>query len=117
MKFYEIELEGETIKFRLTSNDCMVIEKKTGMSIMDYVQNLSMTTVIGLLMYMRRSDISNFNEKNSSELYDKLVDSGYTLSTIISDIIMEALAVSGFMSQEELKEIKKKQEENIKEKK
>lgn len=106
MKFFEIELEGETIKFRLTSNDCMVIEKKTGKSIMDYIQQLSITTIIGLLMYMRRSDVPNFSEKDASMLYDRLIDNGYTLASIISDIVMETLAVSGFMSQEELKELK-----------
>ena len=55
MKYYEIELNGETVKFRLTSNDCMVIEKKTGKNIAEYVQEMSMTTIINLLMYMRRS--------------------------------------------------------------
>ena len=30
MKYYEIELENETIKLRLTSSDCIEIEKKTG---------------------------------------------------------------------------------------
>lgn len=107
MKYYELELNGETLKFRLTSNDCMVIEKKSGMSIMDYIQNLSMTTVINLLMYMRRSDISNFSEKDASVLYDRLVDNGYTIKTIINDVIMETLVVSGFMTEEELQEVKK----------
>lgn len=107
MKFYEIELNGETIKFRLTSNDCMVIEKKTGKSIIDFVQEMSMTTIISLLMYMRRSSVPNFSEKNATDLYDTLIDNGYTLADIVNKIIMETLVVSGFMSKEKKEEIVK----------
>lgn len=115
MKYYEIELNGETIKFRLTSNDCMVIEKKTGKNIAEYVQEMSMTTIINLLMYMRRSDVSNFSEKDATDLYDKLIDNGYTLETIVSDIILEGLCVSGFMSKADLAKIKDTKEDIKKE--
>lgn len=106
MKYYELELNGETVKFRLTSNDCMVIEKKTGKNIAEYVQEMSMTTIITLLMYMRRSDVPNFSEKDASDLFDKLVDNGYTLETIVSDVLLEGLCVSGFMSKADLAKIK-----------
>lgn len=106
MKFYELELNGETIKLRLTSNDCMVIEKKSGMAITEYIQNLSITTIVNLLMYMRRSEIPNFNEKQASELFDKLIDNDYTIEKIANDVLMEALAVSGFMTKEQLEEMK-----------
>lgn len=111
MKYFELELNGEIIKFRLTSNDCMAIEKKFNKSIMEYVSNLSITTVITLLMYMRRSDVPNFSEKDASALYDTLIDNDYTITTIISDVIMEALAISGFMSKKELEEMKNKTSE------
>lgn len=114
MKYYEIELNGETIKFRLTSSDSMMIEKKTGVKLLDYVQDYAITTVITLLMYMRRSSVPNFSEKDAMKLYDDLVDAGYTLKEILYDIIFEALAVSGFLSQEELKEIKGKVTDNSK---
>ena len=108
MKYYEFELDGETIKLRLTSSDVIALEKKTGMSIMDYVQDFSLTTVITLLMYMRRSSVPNFSEKDAGELYDKLVDNDYTLADIINKIIMEALVVSGFMSKDALKSMSNK---------
>lgn len=110
MKYYEIELNGETIKFRLTSNDCMVIEKESGKAFTDYMSELSMTTVITLLKYMRRSSQSNFNMEDAGNLYDRLIDAGYTLETIISDIILEALVVSGFMKKDDLAKIKEVQE-------
>lgn len=108
MKYYEIELNGRTVKFRLTSNDCMVIEKSTGKSILEYVQNLSITTIVNLLRYMVRSSVENFSEKDAMALFNELVDAGYTVNTILTDIIMEALAVSGFMTKEELEAMKGK---------
>lgn len=108
MKFYELELNGRTVKFRLTSNDCMVIEKATGKSILEYVQNLSITTIVNLLRYMVRSSIENFSEKDAMALFNELVDAGYTVNTILTDIIMEALAVSGFMTKEDLEAMKSK---------
>ena len=108
MKFYELELNGRTVKFRLTSNDCMVIEKATGKSILEYVQNLSITTIVNLLRYMVRSSVENFSEKDAMALFNELVDAGYTVNTILTDIIMEALAVSGFMTKEELEAMKSK---------
>lgn len=106
MKFYEIELNGRTVKFRLTSNDCMVIEKQTGKSIGEYIENLSMTTIITLLRYMVRSSQHDFSEEDASKLYDELIDNDYTLESIITDIILEALAVSGFMKKDDLAKIR-----------
>ena len=108
MKYYEIELNGRTVKFRLTSNDCMVIEKVSGKSIIEYIQNLSMTTIVTLLRYMVRSSVENFSEKDAMALFNEMIDSGYTVHTIIEEVILEALAVSGFMSQEDLEEMKSK---------
>lgn len=116
MKYYEFELEGETIKLRLTSNDCMEIEKKTGVKLLDYIQDYSMQTIITLLMYMRRSSIPNYSIKEAGELYDKLIDSEQfgSMESIIYDVIFEGLTVSGFLKKEQLEEIKKSKEEKKK---
>ena len=108
MKYYEFELEGETIKLRLTSNDCIEIETKTGTKLLDYIQDYSMQTIITLLMYMRRSSVPNFSIKDAGELYDKLIDSeDYgSMESIIYNVIFEGLVVSGFLKKEELEEIK-----------
>ena len=117
MKFYEIELNGRTIQLRLTSSDSMAIEKKTGIKLLDYVQDYAITTVITLLTYMSRSAIPNFSEKDATKLYDELIDAGYTLKDILYDVIYEALTVSGFLSQEELKELKEAVRDNSKKQK
>ena len=109
MKFYEIELNGRTVKFRLTTGDSMVIEKKTGKSILDFIGEIgSITNITMMLMYMVRSSEPTFSEKDAGALLDELIDAGYTLSTIISDIILEGLQISGFMSAEELQAMKDK---------
>ena len=111
MKYYELELNGRTVKFRLTSNDCMTIEKSSGKAITDFFGELSMTTVITLLRYMVRSSQHDFDIEDASKLYDELIDAGYTLETIISKIILEALAVSGFMSKTDLATVQDVKEE------
>lgn len=118
MKYYEFELEGETIKLRLTSNDCIEIEKKTGVKLLDYIQDYSMQTIVTLLMYMRRSSIPNYSIKDASELYDKLIDSeDYgSMEKIIYDVIFEGLVVSGFLKKEDLEAIKETQAEKKAEK-
>ena len=106
MKYYEIELNGRTVKFRLTSSDCITIENQSKKSISEFLGELSMTTVITILRYMVRSSDHNFDMTDASNLYDELIDAGYTLETIVSDIIMEALVVSGFMKKDDLKDVK-----------
>lgn len=114
MKYYEFELNGRTIKLRLTANDCMVIEKKTGKKLLDYMQDYSITTVIALLMYMVRSSVPNFSEKDAGALYDELIDSEQygSLESILFDVIYEGLVVSGFLKKEDLTAMKEAKEEN-----
>lgn len=108
MKYFEFELNGETIKLRLTSNDCVEIEKKTGQKLLDYMQDYSMQTVLTLLMYMRRSSVPNFSMKDAGDLYDKLIDNEEygSMEKVLYDVIFEGLVVSGFLKKEELEEIK-----------
>ena len=108
MKYYEFELNGRTIKLRLTSNDCMVIENKTGKKLLDYMQDYSITTVVTLLMYMVRSSQPNFSIKEASALYDELIDSEQygSLESILFDVIYEGMVVSGFLKKEDLTAMK-----------
>lgn len=114
MKYYEFELNGRTIKLRLTANDCMVIEKKTGKKLLDYMQDYSITTVIALLMYMIRSSVPNFSEKDAGALYDELIDSEQygTLENILFNVIYEGLVVSGFLKKEDLTAMKEAKAES-----
>lgn len=110
MNYHIITLDGEDIKFRLTSLHSMEIEKKTGVKLLDFIQDYSITTVITLLMYMRRSEVQNFSEKDAAALYDKLIDNEYTLEDIIFKIIYETAVVSGFLKKSDLEEVMENQE-------
>ena len=120
MNCFVITLNGKDIKFRLNSADSVEIEKKSGIKLIDFIQDYSITTVITLLKFMRKSDVPNFSEKDAFALYDELVDAGYTLEDIIFKIIYETCVVSGFLKKSDLEEMIEFKEENqatLKEKK
>lgn len=106
MKYYEIDLNGETIKLRLTSELIMEIEKKNNKSILEIMKDISQTNIIMLLMYMRRFEIPNFSQKEASQLYDKLIDNEYSMQDVIFKVIYEGLVVSGVMTKGELSQLK-----------
>ena len=105
MKYFTLDLDGEEINFRLTSSDSVELEKKTGVKLLDYIQDYSMVTITNLLKYMRKSSVPNFSDKDAYALFDKLVDNDYALEDIVEKIIMETCVVSGFLKKEELEEI------------
>lgn len=106
MKYYEIELNGEIIKLRLTSEAIMEIEKKNNKSILELMKEVTQTNIIMFLMYMRRFDIPNYSQKEASELYDKFVDNDYSMQDVLFKIIYEGLVVSGVMTKGELSQLK-----------
>lgn len=111
MKYFEFELDGETIELRMTTTNAKVLESKTGKSIFDLVQDMSVTNISKMLMYLLKGKKENISEKEADILTDKLVDNGYTFEKIMMEIIFEALVVSGFLSKEQLEEAKTLKEE------
>ena len=111
MKYFELELDGETIELRMTTTNAKTLESKTGKSIFDLVQDMSVTNISKILMYLLKGKKDNVCEKEADELVDKLVDNGYTYEKIMMEIIFEALVVSGFLSKEQLEEAKTLKEE------
>ena len=111
MKFYELELDGETIELRMTTSNAKQLESKTGKSIFDLVSDMSVTNISKMLMYLLKGKKENTNEKEADELVDKLIDNDYTYEKIMMEVIFEALVVSGFLSKEQLEETKTLKEE------
>ncbi len=111
MKYFELELEGQTIELRMTTANAKTLESKTGKSIFDLVQDMSVTNISKMLLYLLKGKKDNVCEKEADELVDKLVDNGYTYEKIMMEIIFEALVVSGFLSKEQLEEAKTLKEE------
>lgn len=106
MKHFEIELNDKVVTFRLQSSGCIEIEKKYNVKLLDYIQDYSITTIVNLLMYLRRAEVPMFTQNQAMSLFDELVDAGYTLESIMYDIIFEALVISGFMKKEDLEEMR-----------
>lgn len=111
MKTHEIELNGEKIQFKYRSIDCINLEKEVKMPLLQYVQGEDMTMCINLLLYAKKFENEKFSRNDACELYDKLIEAGWTFKQIIQDIIYETLVVSGFLTKEEWEEAKKETEE------
>lgn len=110
MKYTYILNNGKELKLRLTSGECIEIENATKKSILEYVQEESMTMMCTLLRYMVKEingeEKKNLSFKNAQELFDELVDDGLTLKQILMDVIYETLVVSGFLEKEDWEEMK-----------
>lgn len=112
MNYFEIELknrdgETSTYRFRMTSAIALSVEKQTGQKMLDYMRDYSMTTVVNLIRNMLKWEKPNISEAEACEVYDMLVDNGYTLERVLTDVIYEGLSASGFLAHEDLVGMKK----------
>lgn len=118
MNYKIIELNGKELKFKLKSKGSIELERKYGKTIFDLISSPSVTNICILLKYMRKGEIENFSDDDSYNLYDELVDNGYTIEKIMDEIIYPTLVVSGFLSQADLEKatesVKQKKEEAAK---
>ena len=110
MKYFTFDLNGNEINMRLNSSACEQIEKTYNCTLLDYVQQGSVTSLITLLQHMRAGADKNFTKNMAYSFYDELVDAGYTIEKILMEIIYETLVVSGVLSEEDLKNIKGERE-------
>lgn len=107
--------EQKELHLRLTSSDSIEIENKEKKSVTSYLQNESMTMIVTFLRYLMKFEDKNFSFNQAQQLYDELIDSGMTMKRILTDVIYEALVVSGFLEKEEWEEMKKLQDKMNKE--
>lgn len=110
MKYFTFKLNEEEINMRLNSSACEQIEKTYNCTLLDFVQQGSVTSIITLLQHMRAGADRNFTKNMAYAFYDDLVDNGYTIEKILMNIIYETLVVSGVISKEDLEKIKGEQE-------
>lgn len=99
--------EQKELRLRLTSADAMEIENTKKKTILDFLQEESMSMVITMLRYLRKWEDKNFSLGQAQQLYDELIDSGLSMKSILIDVIYEALVVSGFLEKEIWEEMKK----------
>lgn len=106
MRYFTFNLNDKEINMRLNSSDCEKIEKTYNCTLLNYVQQGSITSLVTLLQYMRAGAGEVFTRNMAYSFYDELVDNGYTIERILMDIVYETLVVSGVISQEDLEKIK-----------
>jgi len=94
------------LRLRLTSGDAMELETARKVKILEYLQEESMTMIVTLLRYLNKWENKNFSLTNAQQLYDELIDSGMSMKMILTDIIYEALVVSGFLEKGEWEQMK-----------
>ena len=113
--YKDSEGNEKEVGLSLTSLDCENIEKQFNCTLLDYVQQGSITSIVNLLYYMRRGAGENYTKNMAYGFYDELVDAGFTMMDILDKIIWEGLVVSGVMSAEDLKNIReeRKKVENM----
>ena len=111
MRYFTLNLNDKEINLRLTSESCEKIEEAYKCSLLDYVQQGTITSLVNLLLHMRKgAGETNVTKNMANAFYDELVDAGYTMETIVVDIIYETLVVSGIISKDDLENIKSEKE-------
>lgn len=113
--YKDSEGNEKEIGLRLTSMDCENIEKQYGCTLLEFVQQASVTSIVTMLQYMRKGAGEVFTKNGAYAFYDELVDNGYTMMDILDKVIWEGLVVSGVMSKEDLENIRaeRKKVENM----
>lgn len=105
--YKDSEGNEKKVGLRLTSMDCENIEKQYNCTLLDFVQQGSISSIVTMLQYMRKGAGENFTKNQAYSFYDELVDAGYTIKDMLDKIIWEGLVVSGVMSKEDLDNIRK----------
>ena len=108
MKYHTIELNGQEISFRLTSEDCCQLEEKTKVKLLDYIQDYSIITVINLLWYMRRGVEKSYTKNDTYKYFDELTDNEWSLEDIMMKIVYPCCQVSGLLTKSDLEKIQDK---------
>ena len=103
MRFYTIDLNGQGVNLRLTSEDCLKIEKNYSVKLFDYIGEGSITSVVTLLRYMLQGGQGKtISQNEAQQFFDELVDNGWKVENIVMDIIMPTAEVSGLLTQSDL---------------
>lgn len=99
MKFFVKQIGDKEYNFRLTSADVSELEKKAGKNIQEYIMDISFDRCITLLRYLRKSSASTFSLTEAQTFVDELVDEGFSLETIYTEIIFPACVESGILTE------------------
>lgn len=99
MRYFTKTINDKDYNFRITSADISEIEKKNNVNIQEFITNVSFDRAVTLLRYMRKSSEGQFSLLQAQNFMDELVDDGYSLETVYTEIIFPACVDSGILTE------------------
>ena len=99
MRFFTKTINDREYNFRITSADISEIEKKANVNIQEYITSVSFDRAVTLLRYMRRSSEGQFSLTQAQNFMDELIDEGFSLETVYTEIIFPACVDSGILTE------------------
>lgn len=101
------EIKGKTYHFKFKSKRLVDLEKLTGKSIIDLLQDMSMSNIARLLKYGCIEDVDEY------QLLDDILEE-ITYEDVVTKIILETCVVSGIISKTQLDDLNEKVSEDRK---
>lgn len=98
------EIKGVEYHFKFKSKKLVDLEKVTGKSILDLLQDMSMQNIARLLKYACLDTVDEY------DLLDNLLET-MTYEKIVTEIILETCVVSGLISKQDLEQVNDKVKE------
>lgn len=103
MKYFTKEINGKEYQFRLTNDNICSMEERCKKSIQEIITDVSFNNLTMIMRNMRKGDTSDF--RNAGEFIDYLVDEGYSLETIFTEIVYPACVESGIITKNDLNNV------------
>ena len=104
--------ETKEVELRLKSSDAIKIEEMYKVKLLDFIQDYSIKAIVTLLRYMLKGGKNApVTQDEAQDFFDKIVDQGWAVETIVTDIIMPACEASGLLTKSDLDLIRDKKEE------
>ena len=100
MLYKELKIGDKELKLRLSTRDCVALEKKLGRNPLDdlmAVEQGKLPTVVVLHASLQKYQ-SNYSLENVYDLYDEYIEEGNTLTDMLS-VITDVFKVSGFFKE------------------
>lgn len=104
-KYFEKEIKGTNYQFRLKGTSIVDIEKKNNTSIQVYCGTPTYEHCATLICEMLKSSMQRFSFNEALNLIDDMIDDGYSLETIYTDVILPTCVISGVFTERDSNEL------------
>lgn len=116
MNFAKWEVGEEEYKLKLKASSTIELEKKLGCSVLDCINGIpSLEVALTIVHYAMKDWNANIKKDELYNIYDEYCENGGSLLELFSDVIMDILKVSGFLSKAHASKMEEKKQEAMKE--